>query len=301
MKIRDIKEYLFLFKSRLHAKRSLVLLWSWHLLRLKKLLRIDFTTAREDRSIKIDIVVPTVDFDTLAESLEARRKNILHTINKIFIVSKAGIGAEEFCQKNNCVFIDERSVLGYGKEAMPFYTVDNVDRRGWLFQQLLKLSGEKFVEMENYLIIDADTMLINPHSFIEAGTYVFFQNEEWNEPYFKNFKKIFGYPAPTRLSYTSHMMIFNTKKLALMKKEIEKKHRISWDKVYVSTTAEQEFSCISDYDTYANWVLHNFPHEVKNRVFYNKGLSRKYLAPIEILKNKWSKKYNSLSFHIWIQ
>ena len=96
------------------------------------------------------------------------------------------------------------------------------------------------------------------------------------------------------------MMIFNKAKLELMKKEIETRSGMSWDKAYAGTASDSEPSCISDYDTYANWVLHNFPKEVRNAVFYNKGMSRESFASLDELARRHGNKYNSLSFHSYI-
>lgn len=297
-----MKEYFFNIKTRLRSSKRLRIIFAYNLLLIKKTFKIGFGEAKKQLDAKIDILIPTIskDFDLLKEVIAAVKKNVGHTINKIFIVSRNEQLITDFCKEHGYVFIDELSVLGYGKNEIT-YKVGDLDRSGWMFQQLLKLSGEKFAEMENYLVVDSDTILINPHSFIEDGKFVFLQNEEWNDPYFTSFEALFGYKTKTLLSHTSHMMIFNTKKLALMKQELEKKHGMSWDKAYAGTANSTEASCISDYDTYANWMLCNFPAEVKDRIFYNKGLSRTFFGPLEELTRKYSSRYDSLSFHSYIK
>ncbi|MFA6158118.1 MAG: DUF6492 family protein [Candidatus Paceibacterota bacterium] len=299
-----IRAYILTLRSRIHSGRFLPLALAWHVLRLKKLFRVDFKVYPDaaDREIEIDLVIPTISKDValLEEMIAGAKKNILHRIRRVFIVSRDDNVLPAFCEKHGYSFVEERSVMGYGKERTA-YKVNGVDRSGWMFQQILKLSSESFVGTKNYLIIDSDTVLIKPHSFIENGKFIFAQNEEWHEPYFRTFKKLFGYEAPTSLSYTSHMMIFNTDKLRMMKAELERRNGSSWDAVYMSTASESEMSCISDYDTYANWVLHNFPDEVGNRAFYNKGLSRDRFSSLEQLTSKYGRRYNSLSFHSYIK
>jgi hypothetical protein len=296
-----MKAYIFMVRSRLRSSRWLSLLVAWHVLRLRKLFRSEFSIPREKKGPKIDLVIPTIskDFDLVKTVIEAAMENITSEINKVFVVSRKDQFIMDFCSANGYVFVDELSVLGYGKNEIT-YVANGDNRSGWLFQQLLKLSGERFVEMENYFIIDSDTVLLSPQSVIEDGRFVFFQNEEWHEPYFKAFAWLFGYEAPTKLSYTSHMMIFNTKKLTLMKKELEARHGMSWDKAYAGTASETEASCVSDYDTYANWVLRNFPNEVCDRIFYNRGLNRKHFGTLEELRARYGKKYSSVSFHSYI-
>jgi glycosyltransferase involved in cell wall biosynthesis len=274
----------------------------WVLLRLRKLLKTDFNDIC-GHTDPIDVVIPTIskDYSLLSEAVTSVRKNLCHPINNIYIISKQEKSITDFCAEHNCQFIDELAVLGYGKEAIR-YTVNGADRRGWLFQQLLKLSAGLFTSADNYLVVDSDTILIAKHSFIENGKFIFLQNEEWHPPYFKAFKKLFGYKVRTKLSYTSHMMIFNKKKLVEMKEELSNKHRMSWDQAYISTITidEHEASCVSDYDTYANWMLYNYPKLIRNRPLYNKSLPRSKFGILSNLQAQYADKYKSLSFHSYI-
>lgn len=297
-----MKEYIFLIKSRLKSPRFLKLLYTWQVLRIKKLLQIDFDLPFQTDYKKIDLVIPTIskDFEILKTVIEAAKKHVRNEIENIYIVSKKDGALEKFCNESGFVFINEDSVLGYGKNTID-YTVHGVDRSGWMFQQLLKLSGELFVKNDDYLVIDSDTILINPHSFIENDKFVFLQSEEWHEPYFESFQMLFGYPAKTALSYISHMMIFNCNLLKQMKIELEEKQQMNWDKAYSSTANNREASCVSDYDTYANWVRHNHPQKFINRIFYNRGLPRTDFGSLIELEEKFSDKYNSVSFHSYIK
>ncbi|MEO6536136.1 MAG: hypothetical protein ABIT47_00450, partial [Candidatus Paceibacterota bacterium] len=56
-------------------------------------------------------------------------------------------------------------------------------------------------------------------------------------------------------------------------------------------------SGISDYDTYGNWLLYNYPKEVELMPFYNKSFSRKRLPDLEALKRDYAGINASFSFH----
>ncbi|EKE21539.1 MAG: hypothetical protein ACD_7C00198G0001 [uncultured bacterium] len=170
-----------------------------------------------------------------------------------------------------------------------------------MYQQLLKLSGDKIAKNENYFILDSDTVLVSENNFMEDGKFVFLQNKEWHQPYFDSFEKIFGYRTKNKLSFTSHMMIFNKVMLQEMKGEMEKKWRKPWDQVYLSTVNENEMSCVSDYDTYANWVLCNYSEKVIQRPFYNKSIKRENFADLKELERIYGNKYKSISFHSYLK
>lgn len=294
-------KYLKIIKSLLYSPINKFLFFNLLFLFVRKFFKVGFYDECERSEERIDLVIVTIskDYPLLEVYLESL-KNICHKINKIYLVSASSDEILSFCKKYNIIFIDEESVLGYGKRDIN-YSVNGLDRSGWIFQQILKLSGDKFVEMENYVIVDSDTLLINRHNFLENQRFVFFENSEWNEPYFRSFEKIFGYKIGNRLSFTSHMMIFNVENLRKMKDEMESKHQMRWDKVYLSTVDNKEVSCVSDYDNYAGWVFHNFPGKVVRKPLYNKSLGRKNLYDLKYLSKKYGGKLKSISFHSYIK
>ena len=272
---------------------------AWFILRIKKYFYIDFRIKQCDTDKVIDIVIPTIakDFDTLPLLIESL-KYLQHRINKIYIISPTNEKIINFCKEHNIVHTNGLDSLGFGKKNIK-YEVNGVNRSGWLFQQLLKLSADNLTESKDYLVIDSDTIFVNKNCFIANNKYLFFTSEEWHQPYFDTFYKIFGYRAPTKLSFTSHMMIFNHDKLKEMKEELETKHNKKWYDVYISTISSFEPSCISDYDTYANWMLYNYPNEVRTHPFFNKSESRKNLKILDKLSKEFSN-LKSISFHSYI-
>lgn len=285
--------------DHIKARHPLYVLFAWHGQRLQKLLGIGFFTqiGHDSEIIDLYLVTTSKDFPTLRPVIEAAKKHVCHNIANIYIVARKNEEIMEFCLENRYHFVDEDSVLGYSKNSIDYH-VNGQDRSGWLFQQLLKFNGDTIVQSENYLSICTDTVLIQPHRFIVNDKIIFRQNEEWHTPYFKNFKKIFGYRIKSWFSYTSHMMLFNKTMMRELKAELEIKHPgQSWDNVYTSTKSPDVQSCISDYDTYANWVRCNYPNRVKNIPLYNRTLSRTELVPLMDLERKYAKNYHSVSFH----
>lgn len=289
---------LFEIKTRLSNPSKIIPLFGLY---IKRFFNISFEKGTEKIAPKIDIVIPTIskDFSLIDDVIKSLSK-INHEINKIYIVAPVKPEIIEYCNKNNLNFIDEKTVLGYGKDVID-YKVNGTDRSGWIFQQLLKLSCEDIVEMDNYFILDSDTLIVDNFSLIKNDKFIFYQNTEWHEPYFRTFKKIFGYVSKNSLSFTSHMMIFNREMLKSMKKELETKYNKSWDKVYLSTIDTNESSCVSDYDNYANWVLCNYQDKVIQAPLYNTAFNRDRLDEIKKNISKYAKNYKTISFHSWIK
>ena len=291
--------YIQILANHYRSRGSLRLFLWWLVLRLMKSLRIGFNHRNCDVSKRIDVVIPTIskDFEILTIVVQSLRF-VAQRINKIYVVAPKDAYIEEFCADNNLTFVDEMSVLGFGKNYI-HYRVDGKDRSGWLFQQLLKLSGDRFVEMDDYLVVDSDTVYVSSNCFVRDGKYVFYANEEWHQPYFRSFRRLFGYDAPTKWSLTSHMMIFNKGLLGQMKRELEARTQQTWFDAYIATSSPTEQSCVSDYDTYANWVLRNHPEKALIRPFYNRNVLRSDINALEALCTTY-KTQHSISFHSYL-
>lgn len=291
-------KYIKIFINQYKSRASFILFFWWLGLRLIKALRIGFKCRNCDTK-KIDIVIPTISKDFEALNLLVQSlKFVKNEINKIYIVAPRGIYIENFCILNNLNFIDETFVLGFSKDYIK-YKVSGIDRSGWLFQQLIKLSGDQFVEMDDYLVVDSDTIFVNSCCFMCGKKYIFYASEEWHEPYFKSFKNLFGYSAPTKLSLTSHMMIFNKNLIREMKLEMEATNQRIWYDEYIASSSNVEKSCISDYETYANWVIYNHGKRALIRPSYNRNVHKQDFTSLENLCKKYRLQH-SISFHSYL-
>lgn len=246
---------------------------------------------------EIDVVIPCIqkDLDILPYTIKSLKKFSKHKINKIYLVSPVDKEIINFCKSHSLECINEEDVLGYGAKDIT-YNFQGIDRSGWFFQQLLKLSGQ-FVSKDNYLVIDSDTVLLRPHAFIKDGIPIFYESKENYAAYYDTFYSIFAYHKKHEYSFVSHMMIMNKSYLEEMKKEIESLHQGRWDKILIQHIDQNEISCFSEFETYANWV------QINKQCFsqYNFNLSIKKGRSAKALANtsKYSKKYKSLSFHSW--
>lgn len=292
-----MKNYLFNIKNRMKSRRFPFLMIAWHWLILKKALRSGFyllSPYQVDEALKtsIDVMIPAApkDADLLDQVIEGIRTSIQHTIKNIYVIAPDDLRIRSICARNNCVHVTETSILGYGTEKV----------RGWIFQQLLKYGASKIVTEKYFLVIDADTVLLNPHIFIKKEKLVFFQSGEWHQPYFNNFKKLFGLRATSLVSHISHMMFFETESLNKMKQEIEKVHNMPWDEAIIKMLDEKESESFSEYETYSNWMIRTYPRKVTELPFYNTGLTRQHIARYPELRKTYGKSYNSVSFHSYL-
>ena len=251
-------------------------------------------------SLKLDIVIPAIEKDlpTLPWVIQQARKNLLHPIDTIYVISPASEAIRQLCDVLECAFIDENELLPDVLSRIN-YVVGGVNRAGWMYQQFLKLSGDRVCRQEHYLVIDADTLLIRPQTFERHGRFVFNFADEFHEPYFEVFERLLGYPAPCPVSLTSHHILFNKSFLASLKDDLEKRNGCIWHEGILAATDTTVLSGHSEYETYGQYVLLKDPGRVCLEYFKNSSLPRDLLPHLPIILPRLSRRHKSISFHSW--
>ncbi|NHN32079.1 DUF6492 family protein [Paenibacillus agricola] len=255
------------------------------------------TTKRQSRTA-IDVLIPAIDKDltTLPLVIDSVRKFVRHPIGQILIVAPNSPRIKSLCVRKNCRFINENTVLPITK-AHIHYSSKKWDRSGWLFQQLLKMGGSKFISKKFYLVIDADTVLIRPHRF-RSGNKQIFYCRNWSQPeYFTTYRKLLGTKAPRPSSFVTHYMLFEKSKLSKLKKKIASKHGTSWHSAIIRKINKTKQFAFSEYETYGNFLYAKNPKRVILKKALNKSLSMNARGLPKSKVAKLARKYRSLSFH----
>jgi len=198
----------------------------WYLKVIKPLFCIDVQFRKNIKSdIPIDIIIPTIKKDAylLSHVIIAAKTQIKHPISNIFIIAPNDSQIITIAKEQSCTFINENSVLKNITKESIVYNVEGSDRSGWLFQQLLKLSGDTISTQEHFLILDSDTIFTRPVVFIHRNKVIFNHSDESHKPYYEVYRKIFGSPIKSSLSFVSHYMLWSKTYLQEMKNTIENK------------------------------------------------------------------------------
>ncbi|UVI28260.1 DUF6492 family protein [Paenibacillus spongiae] len=247
---------------------------------------------------RIDIFIPAIEKDlgTLPYVIDSAKKYIQHPIDRIYVVSPDSVNIKSVCQRKGCTFVNERTLLPITKADI-HYSSKNWDRSGWLYQQLLKLSGSKLGTQENYLVMDADTVLIRPHTFLIGRKPVFYCRKWSQEEYFRTYRKLMGKNKTSSSSFVAHYMLFNKAKVEELKKTIAAKHGTHWYNAIIRSIDKTNQFGFSEYETYGNYIHSTQPGQLIKRSAKNKSLhiNASQLSASQI--DKLAKKYRSLSFH----
>jgi hypothetical protein len=246
----------------------------------------------------IDVIIPAipVDLPVLPYVINGLRKNLLHPIGRILVISPDSSEIKEFCDSYRCDFVDESRVLPFGVNDINL-KINGLNRSGWIFQQLLKLNADTLSKKKHCLVIDADTILTRPQAFITKGKEVINCSDEFHKPYFTIYQKITGEQNLFPLSFVTHHMLLSLEKLRALKNKIELHAKQPWYNAILQNLDKTEFSSFSEYETYGNFVRTNYPHEIETCYWFNKSIHRNQLPDLDHLIAKYSFLYKSISIH----
>lgn len=207
--------------------------------------------------IDVAIMVLEKDLDILPLCIEGVKKHVKQVVDNIYVVCPSSELIKKFCCENNLNYIVESSILGYSPKDLEIVVTSDgevMDRSGWLFQQLVKLSG-KIGECQYTLFIDSDHILLNDHVFLTSkGKTVYYMSNEFHLPYYINMRRLLKKKVliPPVLSFVSHKMLFDKEKLMALHDILEEKNNNDekWDEAIINQYDKKEKSGFSEFELY---------------------------------------------------
>lgn len=248
-------------------------------------------------NIAIDVLIAVIEKDILVLPLciEGIKKFISHPIKDIFLIAPNSKLIKDFAAANNIQFVDEISILGYAPSKINYVINSGLNRSGWIFQQLIKLSG-KAGTCRYFVVIDADHVLLKPHVFLSNNKTIFYQSFDNNIPYYNNIKRLLGLFPIHWFSYVSHKMLFDKEALQLLHSAIEKHNGCPWDKAIIQNLKTNEHSDFSEFELYGHFI------SKANKIhipWKERALHIENFAGISELKMKYPKQW-SVSFSSYL-
>ncbi len=256
-------------------------------------------------NVPLDILIPTVekDLDMLKICVAFARRNLMHPIKDIYIVAAPTEKTIACAQELGAIFVDETTVLPIQIKDIYYFPAEckGCDRRGWLFQQFLKLSADEICVSEHVLVIDTDTLLVRPQIYIYENRTIFHCSDEFHIPYRTVYKKMVGEAAKGPFSFVSHTTLFEKSKLKHFKNHIEQLHKMPWFQAIMSLMNKDEGSAHAENESYPQFVISHYPNSFIQLYFFNEGYNRqKYLPLLLNGELKLDPYIKTVSFHSYM-
>ncbi len=197
----------------------------------------------------------------------------MHPIRAIYVVAPLTENIINVCRQLGLHLIDESSVLPIQRHQISYFP-KGIDRRGWIFQQLLKLSADEICSSDHILVIDSDTLLIRPQTFIKGPYTILNCADEYHLPYFTCYERLIQEKPTSPFSFVCHHMLFERSKLKHLKAHIEGLHQSPWYQAIIDKAEHGEVSGFSEYETYGNFFISHYPDEFLLLYFFNANMCR---------------------------
>lgn len=251
----------------------------------------------------LDILIPTIkkDLVMLPHTIAYARKNLLHPIRNIYIVAPSDPTIISVAEQNGCIFVNEKTVLPIQLSDIDYFPSEcgGCDRRGWLYQQFLKLSCDEICESEHVLVIDTDTLLVRPQIYVYNNYTIFQCSDEYHLPYRESYQRLIGEEAKGPFSFVSHTTLFEKTKLAHFKRHIEAMHHKPWFQAIMEQMDKNQASAFAENESYPQFVVSHYPDSFMQLYFFNDSTLCRNSNLKPFLAENWRLDHytKSVSFH----
>jgi len=254
-----------------------------------RLWEILYTPRDLKSSTKCDfwLVCHSKDWPIARLTIASIKKFSLNPIGKIYLVSDK-LKAPVWSNKG-ITYIYELKIPGI---TSVFRKMKELSYRGWILQQILKYSGYRY--SKKFVVIDCDTVLLKPHLFFtDAGCPILRISYEYS-PFYQKLERAIGIYFKSFVSFTAHMMPYESRHIKNLIKQIERKNKLDWINFFTDFSIANGM-IMNEQEIYAKFLLSK-KIDVKFRPWFNKSLNRDVVMSIEELMLSYPKR-NSVSLH----
>ena len=247
------------------------------------------------RTGTLDIMIPFAGKDSqcLERVVAGARQSLRHRIGGIYIVYRERPRGA-WLRSPDIILLDENDVAPVAKSRIR-YRPQGVDRSGWIFQQLIKLSCDQICTSAYVLALDSDTVLMRPQRLIKNGRVVLNVSDERYEPYYRMISRLLPGTPIFPYSFVSHHMVFERELLGELKGCLQHGEK-KWFEVILEQIDQEEISGFSEYELYGNYVTSRHRGRVSIEHFLNQGFAPSRIPWIWYLKLRHPL-IKSASFH----
>lgn len=246
---------------------------------------------------EIDVLIPChpKDVGNLQIVIDSIFTNVLNPIKTIRIITtQEGMATIQPTSAKTIVELENdyipKRIFDFIRAEVPH------SRQGWVLQQVVKIMGSIRSEVDATLVIDSDTVLLKPKSWLDSkGNQSLSFAYEYHVPYKNHQKSLFGYQS-LQLSFVTHHQLFKKEHLLAFFGH-DQESLLQW----VMRGDYSLDSAISEYDTYGEWVYLNRKQYVV-LTKWNNAISRIKLhefSSYEEVKSQFPT-FNSVSAHSYL-
>lgn len=243
-----------------------------------------------DKEVAILVPLAKKDLAVAEFSIPSLRANIKHKIVRFLIVGQDCEEIHDFCKRHEIEFLSENEVL------KPYLSHELVQQKGWIKQQIIKITAFDYIDCERILAFDSDTMLLRGINYFDELPN-FYLADEYTKKYMYFIEKILGIKTRAPRSFVAHSMMFERDKMAALNTHCEKLHGTNWVGALLKYADLENYTKFSEYEIYGNFIYHFFKGQFKTRYWFNIKNRKFEFTDVENIR-VFYKDFNSVSMHI---
>lgn len=251
--------------------------------------------GQETASRPLSVIVPAVEKDAepLKQCLAAATQMIRHPLTAKWVVGPASARLQSIAQEAGWDFVLEDKILPRPAAELQC--------RGWVLQQFIKINAAFHVPTEDYLVLDADTVFLRPQTFFRRGRTVLRYSDQYELLYNRSLALIFGHDRRFPVSFVTHHMVFNRQIVREILNLIEERFGQPWWRAFLHKVDQGHGHLISfsEFELFGNYVMAQPRWRRKHVLEYWHGLDRysEDLPQLETIWQRSNREANSISFH----
>jgi hypothetical protein len=218
--------------------------------------RLPRAAAQTDPTIgpALSVLIPVAfkDSHKVRHVVESVQRHVMHSLERICLVGDPDVA--HVAKSCGVDFLHENDVLP-PEFASWMFIPRGMDRSGWLKQQLLKLSCDELFSTSHTLVIDSDTIFLQPVQFLDGEDPIFYCSSEYHSPYFRAMREFADVRKQVSVSFVSHHMVLPHEVVRDLKRRAEVKHAQPWWAALLRSLSANELSAFSEYETVGNFLL----------------------------------------------
>ena len=172
-----------------------------------------------------------------------------------------------------------------------------IERRGWALQQILKLKFVMRSQINNWLVVDADTFLLRRRNWIDrSGRQILMQSWESHDPYYQ-FLEHAKLDINRNFSFITHHMFYQKHLLCQALAEVGVHQQEQLVPLTLTSDSNQNSGFSIDYELYGQYLLNYKPEFIRLEKWSNISIDEK-VPSTQIAQMERS--YASVSLHDYL-
>lgn len=253
------------------------------------------SVSSDNKPVSLLIPLAEKDLNLIRISLPQILKQLNHPVERCFLVSPPSPEIRKFADEHSVELLIEDEILPSEVSECEAKLPPGF-RRGWLRQQLIKLSFPLWTNSQRMVVFDADTFPVRPLPFWTGeGKPILYSSDEYNPDYAAMNHRLIPEMPRYPYSFVAHQMGFEARTLTELHETLEKLHQCSWIGAIYRHLVPNTRACFSEYELYGNFSLSFTASSPEVRYWFNQKVSLGNFEPNFALHR--SARFNSISSH----